>query len=112
MNNPKVKEFVSVTPIYTGGGIYVYLGELANGNYFMASDWSIGCVGDIRILDADPREAGDDCWYAEWQEPHFVRDLDGDECFQMWNSMIDFIIENKPEGNYSMSEIEERIVLD
>ena len=28
----------SVTPDYTGGGVYIFLGELDNGQYFMSED--------------------------------------------------------------------------
>lgn len=101
------------TAIYTGGGIYVYLGELDDGNYFLASDWSSGCVGDIRILNEDPRKVDDDeCFYPEWQETYLVKDMDDttEEARRMWNEILFYIIQNNPEGNYSISELKDRII--
>lgn len=80
---------IDVTTEYTGGGIYVFMGKLDNGLYFMCDDM---CVN---FLDADPREAGDDAYYLEWQEEHAVGfDMDYPYFFIQ---MSDWIRENKPD---------------
>lgn len=53
-----------VTTEYTGGGIYIFMGELDNGIYFMCDDMY------INFLNADPRKAGEAVYYIEWQEEH------------------------------------------
>lgn len=95
-------------PIYTGGGIYCFLGQLSNHEWFMASDGEY----DVMILDADPWAAvdpvsGDDlCWFYEWQEPHLVKQLDDDESLEFFENMLMWVKENEPKGNYLMSDLE------
>lgn len=58
---------------YTGGGIYVFFGELADGTFFMTDGYEY----DTRIVNEDPTKVEDGgAWYAEWQEEHLVRDID------------------------------------
>lgn len=45
---------MKVTPIYTGGNIYVFLGKTEN-EYFMADS----CNFDVTLFDADPKGKGD-----------------------------------------------------
>ena len=64
------QKIVSVSAIYTGGGIWNFMGELESGKFFMAFDDD---YYDILILDSDPRKAGEDgeeAYYPEWQEAH------------------------------------------
>ena len=56
---------------YTGGGIYVIVGELENGNFFMHD----ASFYDTRILTERPDFENDDVWYPEWQEEHLIEDL-------------------------------------
>lgn len=103
-------KFVSVTPDYTGGGIYVFTGKLSNGNYFMADTGFY----DVRILDDDPDAETGEVMYldimernidsVEWQEAHLVKDLKEDECVEFFLQMFKWVEANKPEGNYSMGE--------
>ena len=98
-------DFVKVEPIYTGGNIYVFRGELSDGTWFIADD----SYYDVRIVNADvfgPDESFEDCWYADWQEEHLVRDLDEKEKRQFFKEMINWILENEPEGNYSSGDME------
>lgn len=82
-------KFIDVTTEYTGGGIYIFMGKLDNGIYFMCDDMYAS------FLDADPREAGDDAYYTEWQEKHDVEfDIDYPHFFLQ---MCDWIKENKPD---------------
>ena len=61
--------------IYTGGGIYVGVGQTDDGNWYMADYENDG----VRIINADPNKFlnnGEDVWLPEWQEEHFVMDYD------------------------------------
>lgn len=117
-----------VTPNYTGGGIYVYTGKLKDGNYFIADDTYFGKEGDtfspfdIRVVDTDPDkvytdEDGyeytllDDTYY---QEQHFVEDIEEDNAKEFTKMILQWVIDNKPEGNYQIGEMQEYldIVLD
>lgn len=67
-------KIVSVNAIYTGGGIWNYMGELESGKFFMAFD---DPYYEVMIFDADPRKAGEDgedAYYPEWQEAHTLWD--------------------------------------
>lgn len=98
----------SVIPNYTGGNIYNYIGKLSDGNYFMAADdWFEGDYFDIRIVNENPDKAGEDCWYPEWQEEHLVRDIQSEnEAQKFTKQILNWIIKNKPEGNYDISDME------
>ena len=117
-----------VTPNYTGGGIYVYTGKLKDGNYFIADDTYFGKEGDtfspfdIRVVDTDPNkvytdEDGyeytllDDTYY---QEQHFVEDIEEDNAKEFTKMILQWVIDNKPDGNYQIGEMQEYldIVLD
>ena len=109
--NRRVKE---ATADYTGGGTYVYMGQMYSGMYFMASDMCVGETGCITFYDADPREAGDDAFQCEWQEAHVVAEEpfrgNAEEEKEWWNEMISMIINSKADGNYLQDELEERLV--
>lgn len=105
---PKVK---SATASYTGGGFYVFLGELTDGTYFIAEYpyWS------VRVVDEDPQPTfwGDnydtDAGYSPWQESHLIKDVDDDSTEAFFNDMFDWILKNKPEGNYNSGDIEDML---
>lgn len=124
----KSYEIEYVVPNYTGGGIYVYTGKLKDGNYFIADDTYFGKEGDtfspfdIRVVDTDPDkvytdEDGyeytllDDTYY---QEQHFVEDIEEDNAKEFTKMILQWVIDNKPEGNYQIGEMQEYldIVLD
>lgn len=97
-------------PCYTGGGIYIYLGELADGRGFVAYDLAVGEVGGIAITPEFQENYFDDDY--ELQD-HVITELDdeSENAFDFWNAMIDWIIKNKPQNdycNYQMYDIEER----
>lgn len=56
---------------YTGGGIYLFIGELENGRYFLLD----GDMFDTRILNESVSWDNDECFNAEWQENHLIEDL-------------------------------------
>ena len=114
-----------VTPNYTGGGIYVYTGKLKDGNYFIADDTYFGKEGDtfspfdIRVVDTDPDkvytdEDGyeytllDDIYY---QEQHFIEDIEEDDAKEFTKMILQWVIDNKPEGNYQIGEMEEYLYI-
>lgn len=103
--------FVSVEPEYTGGGIYLFTGKLADGNFFMADTANY----DVRVLNADPNEpTGEDCLgiternidSVEWQEEHLVNDLKPDEAVAFFKEMLKWVEDNDPSGNYLGSDMD------
>lgn len=94
----------NATAIYTGGNIYIYYGQLTDGNYFRAcDDWYC-----IEICDADT--STDDADYNEWLDKHRVEMLEGYEYEIFWNKMLRWIIDNKPKGNFQSYELEHRFI--
>lgn len=96
----------NATAIYTGGGIYIYHGELENGLYFRTADeWnSISiCNTDTSTEDAD---------YSEFYDKNQVDELQGDDYKKFFNNMLVWINNNKPNGNYNLGELERRVILD
>lgn len=105
IRTPKI---TSVTPMYTGGSIYIYWGAFSDGTYFMSCDdyW------DLRIVNEDPRNThnGDyfEADYPDWQEEHLIKDIPNYQTQDFFNEMYDWILANNPEGNYNSGDIEER----
>ena len=102
---PRIKD---VTPIYTGGNIYIYWGEFADGTFFIADtpDW------DLRIVDADPRLTKNafgewEADYSDWQENHLIKDIPDHDTQSFYNNMFQWILDNHPEGNYSEGDMED-----
>jgi len=92
------------TAVYTGGGIYIYSGQLENGNYFRAcDDWEC-----IEICNKDTSLSAAD--YAEFYDKHRVESLMGNAYKVFWNEMLLWIIHNTPKGNYSIGELESKMV--
>ncbi len=93
---------IKCEPIYTGGGIYCFLGQIDDNRYFMADD---DCFG-VMIVDSDPTLAYEECWYADWQEEHKIEELDEDDSLSFFREMLIWIMYHEPKGNYDMDEIE------
>ena len=72
--------------IYTGGGIWLFIGELENGNYFLTDDY--GCT---LIFDTDPIDL-DESLTDEWQEAHTIEDIGINKSFI--DSLMDYMEEN------------------
>lgn len=100
-------DFVWIDPQYTGGGIYVVLGQLADDTWFMA-DWDSLGIG-VMFLDADVKAAGEDAWWPEWQENHVIRYLEdnGAEALDFADAIIEWLGANQPKGNYTLGELED-----
>lgn len=96
----------SANATYTGGGIYQYDGQFENGNYFLCfTDWE-PCMLE---LDADPGPDGsiEVSGDPQWQEEHTVRQLPTMESFKTLRSAFEWILQNKPAGNYTSGDIED-----
>lgn len=100
-------EIKTANAMYTGGNIYVFTGKFTDGNYFIADS----CDGFVRIINDNPD--GESEFYDwnfcdnDWQEEHLVEDLnDEKEQAAFIVEICNYIIENKPDGNYVESEIE------
>lgn len=120
-NLDKTPDIEYVTPNYTGGGIYVYTGKFKNGNYFIADDTYFGKEGDtfspfdIRVVDTDPDKVYIDEDGLEYtllddmvyQEQHLVEDIEDDNAKEFTKEILQWIITNKPEGNYQIGEMQE-----
>lgn len=109
-----------VIPNYTGGGVYEYKGKLKNGNYFIAGDDNFGKDGktfypiNVWILDidpdwVDPDDENYDIWLSEYLDPHTIRIPNKAEAQKMTKLILGWIINNAPEGNYDMEDIERRL---
>ena len=86
--------------IYTGGNIWIFYGELADGNYFLCDD-----NGWARFLSEDPRIDFEESCYEDWQEERLVRDLEGRERELFCWEMIDWL-KAHPEDRGGMTELE------
>lgn len=71
--------------VYTGGGIWLFYGQLTNGNYFLMDDngWTL-------ILNADPSDF-DESTYEDWQQEHLIKELDGKERTDFCDAVLDYI---------------------
>lgn len=103
MEKYKIK---SATACYTGGGIYIYWGQLESGDHFRAvDDWEM-----IFILD---EYAGIDNEEADWPEfydEHTIEEVHGDDFEAFWNAMINHILEHDKRGNYCPNELRARLL--
>ena len=98
------REIKNATAIYTGGGLYIFYGQLTDGNWFRAYDeWECIeiCNSDTSVEDAD---------YSEFYEEHTVETVTGEAYEIFWNEMLNWIISNKPEGNYDSDDLERRMI--
>ena len=97
--------FKRVVSEYTGGGIWLFYGELKSGEHFLTDD-----NGSTMILDASP-ENFEESLYEEWQEEHFVRVV-GDRAEEkaFLHSLLDRLKRRLPEdeGGYISDEEIER----
>jgi len=89
--------FKYVNEEYTGGGISLFYGQLADGTYFLGDD----DMYDVRLLDSDPQAEARNGYYdfvsddPAWQEEHLVRDLNTEtESPDFWLALYDFCKKN------------------
>ena len=96
----------TATAVYTGGGIYIYYGQLESGLYFRTFDDSeviYICNSDTEAEEAD---------HGEFYEAHTVEELTGEDFKIFWNTMLTHIINGcAAHGkwlNFSKDELENR----
>lgn len=89
----KKDPFKKVIPEYTGGGIWLFYGELKSGEHFLTDD--NGCT---LILDESPADF-DESLYVEWQQAHTIRELEGEERDIFLRSLLNRIYRRLPEDN-------------
>lgn len=90
--------FKYVEEEYTGGGISIFYGQLADGTYFLGVD----DMYDVRLLDSDPQVKDENEMYGvyisddpAWQEEHLVRDLNTEtESPDFWLALYNFCKKN------------------
>lgn len=101
MENYKIK---SAAADYTGGGIYIYHGELENGLFFSTCDtWESVAICN---KPTNTEEAG----WPEFYEQYMIEELLHNDYFEFWNMMLNWIIKNKPQGNYYWGDLESRLL--
>lgn len=103
--NHKIK---TATACYTGGGLYIFYGQLESGLYFQAYDeWE-----SVYICDAET--GTEEAQYIEFYDQHTVEELTEDNFRSFWNAMLLHIINGGlPYGeqhNYLTCDLEERII--
>lgn len=105
MENLKIK---SATAVYTGGGIYIFYGQLESGLWFRAWD---ECEAAY-ICDSDTR--AEEAEYSEFYDTHTVRELTGDEFRNFWNAILSHVLNGGAAlgrwSNYSRADLENRII--
>lgn len=83
------RQIITAEDEYTGGNVYVYFGEIDGGLFYMAEDTD---AYDVLILNADPRKAGEDAYYPDWQKEHTVAEFcDTAETLEWFSKMYTLI---------------------
>lgn len=113
-------EIESVTAEYTGGGIYIFEGKLTDDNCFIAET---SCF-DVRVMSGDffndaVELTADELWEkyewcldedafpsVKWQEEHLVEDLRPSDALKFIKAVLEWVKENKPNGNYNMGDMD------
>jgi hypothetical protein len=83
--------------VYTGGGIYLFYGELENGLHFLTDD-----MGATLVLDASA-ENFDESLYEDWQSAHQVEELT-DEARR--TAFVDILCDYLKEHDRGMTDYE------
>ncbi len=98
----------TATACYTGGGIYIYYGQLESGLYFRTCDDS----ETVYICDANT--STEEAEYPEFYEQHTTKELTGETFKEFWNQILLHVINGKPTfdkwSNYQKSDLECRII--
>lgn len=99
MTEYKIK---TLTACYTGGGIYIYYGQLENGLYFRSADeW--GCIA---ICTEDTSvEAAD---FPDFYDKYMIEEIIDNRYNDFMTQFYEIIIDKKPAGNYCITEMETR----
>lgn len=105
MTEHKIK---TATACYTGGGIYIYYGQLENGLYFRA------CDEMEAIYICNENTSTEDAEHSEFYEQHTVEELTEEAFKVFWNQMLSHVINGGSAfdewQNYSISDLERRFI--
>ena len=99
-------KIIKATATYTGGGIYIYTGQLENGDYFMTND---DFLVYVEFYNAVPYEDLEESGNEIWQHEHHLGEYSGQKALDFIKEVLRWIIQKRPEGNYSVGEIEDRL---
>lgn len=103
-------EIKTANACYSGGGIYIYYGQLESGLYFRANE----DFETIYVCDANASVAEEEANWPEFYEQHTVEEITGEAFVNFWNRMLTHIINGGPSfdewNNYSKSELESEII--
>lgn len=94
------REIKSANAEYTGGGIYILYGQFEDGSYFMSFPED-NCT---EVFDADGSNF-DESLYPEWMDEHRIESIVEKENVHFTYSLLGWIEEYEPTGNYSMDDI-------
>ena len=89
-----------VQAVYTGGGIWIFYGELTGGLYFLTGEY-----GDTLFLNESPADF-DVSLYPDWQEKHTVKILSGETRIRFCLNMLKWL--SKPERDKERGGITDR----
>ena len=105
MTNHQIK---TATACYTGGGIYIYYGQLESGLYFRTWDE----IEAVYICNTDT--STEEAEHSEFYEQCTVEELTGETFETFWNQMLLHVLSGGAAhdkwSNYSASDLERRII--
>ena len=78
--------------VYTGGGVWLFWGELEDGHYFLTAH-----EGWTTILTESPEDF-DESLYEEWQEAHKVKDLENEKLVEFQKELLSRIEKDDYKG--------------
>ena len=75
----------NVHAVYTGGGIWLFYGEMTGGKFFLTDD-----DGNTLILNDSPEDF-DESLYPDWQEKHLFKELRGETRVRFCLNMLKWL---------------------
>ena len=98
----------TATACYTGGGIYIYYGQLESGLFFRAWD---ECEA---IYICDTNTGTEEAEHSEFYEQHTIEELTGEAFEVFWNQILSHVINGGSAfdkwSNYQKSDLERRLI--
>ena len=66
-------------------------------------------ISYVEFFDADPYMSLEDACNEIWQSAHHLGEYSGQKAYKFIKEIMEWIIQNRPEGNYSVEELETRL---